>query len=254
MTYARLMQNGSTFYAAYEDGSYYKIDGDIFDEHKVTGEKVEGDFKILAPATPSKIIALGVNYRSHAAELGEEVKVEPLIFMKPPSAVIAPYENIVIANPENRTDYEAELAVIIKKKCSKITADEAESYILGYTCANDVTDRDLQKKDGQWIRAKGFDTYCPLGPHIVTGISPVGLRVQSILNGEVRQDSTTDKMLTSVFDAVAFISNIMTLLPGDVIMTGTPEGIGPLSDGDEIEIRISDVGRLINKVISPENA
>ncbi|NLX79046.1 MAG: fumarylacetoacetate hydrolase family protein [Clostridiales bacterium] len=252
MTYARLMQNGSIFYAAYIDGSYYKIDGDLFAEHKVTDKKIEGDFKILAPVSPSKIIALGVNYRNHAAEMGEEVKSDPLIFMKPPTAVIAPYENIEIANPENRTDYEAELAVIIKSKCSRISADEAENYILGYTCANDVTDRVLQKKDGQWVRAKGFDTYCPLGPHIVTGISPMGLRVQSILNGEVRQDSTTDKMINNVFDTVAFISNIMTLLPGDVIMTGTPEGIGPLSAGDEIEIRISGVGSLVNKVVNRE--
>ena len=203
--------------------------------------------------TPSKIIALGVNYRNHAAELGEEIKVEPLLFMKPPTAVIAANEIIEIANPENRTDYEAELAVIIKKKCNRIKADEAESYILGYTCANDVTDRVLQKKDGQWIRAKGFDTYCPLGPHIVTNISPVVLRVQSILNGEVRQDSTTDKMINNVFDTVAFISNIMTLLPGDVIMTGTPEGIGPLSAGDEIEIRIQGVGSLVNRVVNREN-
>ena len=193
------------FYAAYIDGSYYKIDGDLFAEHKVTDKKIEGDFKILAPVSPSKIIALGVNYRNHAAEMGEEVKSDPLIFMKPPTAVIAPYENIEIANPENRTDYEAELAVIIKSKCSRISADEAENYILGYTCANDVPDRVLQKKDGQWVRAKGFDTYCPLGPHIVTGISPMGLRVQSILNGEVRQDSTTDKMINNVFDTVAFI-------------------------------------------------
>lgn len=253
MTYARLIQNGSMFYAAYKDGSYYKIEGDLFDEHKVTDQKVEGDFKIAPPVTPSKIIALGVNYRNHAAELGEEIKVEPLLFMKPPTAVIAANEIIEIANPENRTDYEAELAVIIKKKCNRIKADEAESYILGYTCANDVTDRVLQKKDGQWIRAKGFDTYCPLGPHIVTNISPVVLRVQSILNGEVRQDSTTDKMINNVFDTVAFISNIMTLLPGDVIMTGTPEGIGPLSAGDEIEIRIQGVGSLVNRVVNREN-
>ena len=213
---------------------------------------IEGEFLLLARVFPSKIIALCVNYRNHAAEMGEEVKSDPLIFMKPPTAVIAPYENIEIANPENRTDYEAELAVIIKSKCSRISADEAENYILGYTCANDVTDRVLQKKDGQWVRAKGFDTYCPLGPHIVTGISPMGLRVQSILNGEVRQDSTTDKMINNVFDTVAYISNIMTLLPGDVIMTGTPEGIGPLSAGDEIEIRISGVGSLVNKVVNRE--
>lgn len=247
MTYARLKQNGEIFYAEYKNERYYKLNGDLF-ENPQAGEPVQGDFELLAPVKPSKIIALGVNYTSHAAEMGEQIKAEPLLFMKPPSALLSPGGQIVIAHPENRTDYEAELAVVIGKECKNINTEDAEEYIFGYTCANDVSDRVLQKRDGQWIRAKGFDTYCPMGPHIVTGLFPAALRVQSLLNGEVRQNSTTDTMITGVFDAVAFISNIMTLLPGDVIMTGTPEGIGPLQSGDEIEIRIEGVGSLVNRV------
>lgn len=249
MKIARLKQGSEIFFAEERDGFYYKIKGSPFDIKGICEEALGGSFELLAPCEPSKIIALGANYAKHAQELNLEIKPEPLIFLKPPTAIINPGEQIVLAHPENRTDYEAELVVVMGKKCKNISANEAKNYILGYTCGNDVSDRVLQKGDGQWARAKGFDTYCPLGPHIVTGIEPDNLCLKAILNGRVVQQGTTAEMITGVYDAVAFISGVMTLLPGDIIMTGTPDGIGPLSKGDVIEIKIEKIGSLVNHVI-----
>lgn len=249
MNIARLRQGEEVFFAQYCDGSYYRIKGGCFCIQSVAKQPLSGEFTLLAPAEPSKIVALGVNYRKHAQEMSLTPAVEPLLFLIPPSAILPPGGTIEIARPEHRTDYEAELAVIIGRTCKNITREQAQDYILGYTCANDVSDRTLQKKDGQWARAKGFDTYCPLGPHIVTQLSPHALTLETLRNGEVVQSGNTSEMIAGVFEAVAFISRVMTLLPGDVILTGTPDGIGPITAGDIVEIRIEGIGSLVNFVV-----
>jgi len=203
---------------------------------------------ILAPAIPSKIIMVGLNYREHAKELGLKIPKEPVLFLKPPTSIAAPGENIIYPSGVRRLDYEAELAFIVKKTARNIQEKKAGEYILGYTCCNDVTARDLQKIDGQWTRAKSFDTFCPLGPHIETQIQPENLAIRSYLNGRLRQNSSTSDFIFPIYYLLAFISRIMTLLPGDVISTGTPHGIGQMNRGDKIEIEISGIGRLKNQV------
>jgi 2-keto-4-pentenoate hydratase/2-oxohepta-3-ene-1,7-dioic acid hydratase in catechol pathway len=191
---------------------------------------------------------VGLNYRHHAAEMGLAVPVEPVIFLKPSTAVIGPGEIIRYPDMSAQVDYEAELGVVIKDRVRNIAPDEVKDHILGYTCANDVTARDLQRKDGQWTRAKSFDTFCPIGPWIETGLDPGNLLVESYLNGERRQSSRTAQFIFPVNYLVSFISRIMTLNPGDLIITGTPSGVGPMKPGDEIEVRIEGIGSLKNKV------
>jgi 2-keto-4-pentenoate hydratase/2-oxohepta-3-ene-1,7-dioic acid hydratase in catechol pathway len=211
--------------------------------------------KLLAPCEPSKIVALGLNYRDHAVEFGHPIPAEPLIFLKPTTAVIGPDDDIVYPAMSKRVDYEAELAVVIGRICSNVQEDEAPNYILGYTCINDVTARDLQQKDGQWTRAKGFDTFAPLGPWIETEIAnPGNLTVEAYLNGERRQHSNTNNLIFGVAAQVSFVSRIMTLLPGDVIATGTPSGIGPMQPGDVVEIRVEGIGTLQNRLIAERAA
>ena len=207
-----------------------------------------GEVVLVAPVNPSKIVAVGLNYKDHAKELGMDIPEEPIIFMKPTTAIIGPEESIIYPPASKQVDYEAELAVVIKDKIRGITADQAESHIEGYTCLNDVTARDLQKKDKQWTRAKSFDTFCPIGPWIETDLDPRDVRICSYLNGELKQDSRTSDLIFSVPELVAFISGIMTLFPGDVIATGTPSGIGPMSDGDNVVIEIEGIGKLSNNV------
>ncbi|NPA49262.1 MAG: fumarylacetoacetate hydrolase family protein [Thermodesulfobacteria bacterium] len=220
-----------------------------------TGEEVSfSQVKLLAPSSPSKIVALGLNYRDHARELGLPLPEEPLIFLKPPSAVIGPGEEIILPPESKRVDYEAELAIVIKRRARRVSPEEAFDYILGYTCFNDVTARDLQQKDGQWTRAKSFDTFAPFGPWIETGLDPSDLRVRSYLNGSLRQDSSTAELIFPVPEIVSFVSRVMTLEPGDLIATGTPPGIGPLAPGDGIEIEIEGVGRLKNYVRTSQEA
>ncbi|RUM89354.1 MAG: hypothetical protein DSZ24_01420 [Thermodesulfatator sp.] len=206
------------------------------------------EVRLLPPTVPTKIVAVGLNYRDHAQELGLDIPQEPLIFLKPPSALIGPEDRILLPPGVGRVDYEAELAVVIGKRARRISPEEAREHILGYTCFNDVTARDLQKKDGQWTRAKSFDTFAPLGPWIETELDPSCLRVRAYLNGEVVQNSSTDQLIFPVPQLVSFISQVMTLHPGDVIATGTPPGVGPLSPGDVIEIEVEGVGRLVNFV------
>jgi 2-keto-4-pentenoate hydratase/2-oxohepta-3-ene-1,7-dioic acid hydratase in catechol pathway len=209
---------------------------------------------LLAPCEPSKIVALGLNYRDHALEFGHPIPDEPLIFLKPSTSVIGPDEDIVYPAMSQRVDYEAELAVVIGRTCRHIKEQDFRDYVLGYTCINDVTARDLQKKDGQFTRSKSFDTFAPLGPWIETEIpDPDNLTVEAYLNGERRQHSSTRNMIFGVAAQVAFISRIMTLLPGDVIATGTPSGIGPMQPGDLVEIRLEGIGTLRNRLI-PERA
>jgi len=204
--------------------------------------------KLLPPCAPSKVVAVGLNYRDHAEEMGLAIPDEPIIFLKPPTSVIGPETPIHYPATSRRVDYEAELGVVIKDRIRGISPRVAPSHILGYTCANDVTARDLQKKDGQWTRAKSFDSFCPVGPWIETELEPGDLLVQSWLNGELRQSSRTSQFIFPVNELVSFIAGIMTLEPGDLIITGTPAGIGPMKPGDEIEIRIEGIGSLKNKV------
>jgi 2-keto-4-pentenoate hydratase/2-oxohepta-3-ene-1,7-dioic acid hydratase in catechol pathway len=226
-----------------------RISGDPFSGYQPAGGSLAlADIRILPPCRPGKIIAVGLNYRDHAREFNLEVPEEPLLFMKPPSAVIAANEKIIVPGMSRQVDYEAELAVIIGRICRNVSREQAYSTILGYACLNDVTARDLQTKDGQWTRAKSFDTFCPIGPCLVTGIDPGDLAVRSYLNGELRQSSRTSQLIFSVPELVEFVSRVMTLYPGDIISTGTPSGVGPMKAGDTIEIRVENVGRLINTV------
>jgi 2-keto-4-pentenoate hydratase/2-oxohepta-3-ene-1,7-dioic acid hydratase in catechol pathway len=204
------------------------------------------DVRLLAPVAPSKIVAVGLNYRDHAHELGMRVPENPVLFLKPPTTVIGPGEPIVSPSMSRRVDYEAELGIVIKDRIRCISPEDARKHVLGYTCVNDVTARDLQKVDGQWTRAKSFDTFCPVGPWIETDLVPDDLLVESYLNGERVQSARTSQFIFRVDDLVSFISQVMTLEPGDLILTGTPAGIGPMKSGDEIEIRIEGIGSLKN--------
>ncbi|MGD9711061.1 MAG: fumarylacetoacetate hydrolase family protein [Thermomicrobiales bacterium] len=205
---------------------------------------------LLPPLAPGKIVCVGLNYRAHVTENDptRQIPDEPVIFMKPPSALIGHGDTIIIANPGNRTDYEAELAVVIGKETRSVSESSARDYVLGFTCGNDVSDRVLQKKDGQWVRAKGFDTYCPLGPWIETDLDIDSAVVSSAVNGVERQSQGVSTMLFPVPFLISFISGIMTLHPGDVIMTGTPEGVGPLHAGDTVVVSVTGIGSLSNTV------
>ncbi len=206
------------------------------------------EVKLLAPCLPTKIVAIGLNYRDHAAELGMDVPEEPLIFLKPPSSVIGPGDEIVLPEMSSQVEHEAELGVVIGKRAKKVSRENALSHVLGYTCVNDVTARDLQKKDVQFTRSKSFDTFCPLGPWIATDVDPSDLEVSCRVNGEKRQSSRTSQLVHDVAELVSFISRIMTLNPGDVISTGTPFGVGLLAPGDEVVVSVEGIGELINKV------
>jgi 2-keto-4-pentenoate hydratase/2-oxohepta-3-ene-1,7-dioic acid hydratase in catechol pathway len=205
--------------------------------------------KLVAPCTPSKIVCLGVNYHGHAKEMGHTLPTAPLIFLKPSTAVIGPDAGIIYPPMSQRVDYEAELGVVIKKAGWRISLENALSHVLGYTCFNDITARDLQKIDGQWIRAKGFDTFAAMGPWIETEADPADLTVETYLNEQRKQHGNTSDLIYPVDYLIHFVSHVMTLLPGDVIATGTPSGIGPMQVGDTVEIRISGVGSLKNRVI-----
>jgi 2-keto-4-pentenoate hydratase/2-oxohepta-3-ene-1,7-dioic acid hydratase in catechol pathway len=205
---------------------------------------------LLAPVEPSKIIAVGVNYSDHAKEFGKAPPPEPLIFLKPPSAVIGPGDPIHLPRRSRQVDFEAEIAIVIGRRAKNVSRATAEKYILGYTLMNDVTARDLQRSDGQWTRAKGFDSFAPLGPWVVSGLSHRRLGIESYVNGRRRQSSSTSQLIFDVPTLVSFISHVMTLNPGDVISTGTPSGVGALKSGDRVEIRCPSIGRLINPVQS----
>ncbi len=206
------------------------------------------EIELLTPSYPSKIILAGLNYRDHAEELGMPIPIEPVIFLKPPTSVIAHRQNIIYPEGIGRLDYEGELALVIKKEARNIPQDKVSEYILGYTCLNDVTARDLQKKDGQWTRSKSFDTFCPFGPCLETDISPACVQIRVYLNGKRVQDSDTSKFIFSVDYLVSFISRIMILFPGDVISTGTPPGVGSMQVDDKIEVEIEGIGNLMNYI------
>ena len=207
--------------------------------------------RLLAPSEPTKIVCIGRNYREHAAEMGNEPPKEPLIFLKPPSAVIGPEQPIVCPTLSKRVDHEGELGIVIGRRCRRLKADENPlDYVFGYTCVNDVTARDLQKADVQFTRGKGFDTFCPMGPVLVTGLDARDLSLETYVNGERRQAARTSEMIFKPDAIIRFIADVMTLEPGDVIATGTPAGVGPLHAGDVVEVVIEGIGRLRNPVVA----
>ncbi len=220
---------------------------------ELTGEKVPlEDVRLLAPVIPrSKVIGIGKNYAKHAAEMGGDVPESPLTFLKPNTSVVGPGDPIVYPKQTHDLHYEGELAVVIGRICRDLSPEDVSKVIFGYTCANDVTARDLQQSDGQWARAKGFDTFCPLGPWIETHLDPSNLTVRTSLDGEIMQDGSTSDMVFDVPTLVAHVSSFMTLLPGDVILTGTPEGVGPMQVGSTVSVTIGGIGTLVNQVVSP---
>lgn len=231
------------------------IEGDIYKiltaKPIMTGlELLLDEIALKAPAEPSKVVCIGVNYRDHASEMDLELPKEPLMFLKPSTTVVGPGEPIVYPKLTENLHYEGELAVVIKQEAKQIKAEDAEDYILGFTCAIDVTARDLQMKDSQWTRAKGFDTFCPLGPAIAAKLDYQDLRIVTRVNGEVRQDSNTSQMVFSIPQLLEAVTAVMTLLPGDVILTGTPAGVGELLPGDEVSVTIDGIGTLSTKVIA----
>ena len=207
---------------------------------------LQGDLDILSPCNPSKVIGIGLNYKSHAEEVKMPLPEEPVIFLKPSTAVIGPNEAIMLPNFCRRIDYEAEVGVVMGKRTKNVPVKEAKNYILGYTCSNDVTARDFQRKDGQWTYSKSFDTFAPIGPCIETEVGSSDLAVIGSLNGEIVQKSSLNDLVFAVDYLISYISYCMTLLPGDVLMTGTPSGIGPLNPGDTFEVEVEQVGKLVN--------
>jgi len=205
--------------------------------------------RLMPPAMPTKIVCVGVNYRTHANEMGHELPTEPLMFLKPPTAMNAPGGEIHLPPDVGRVDYEGELAVVMGRRAHRVAPEDALTFVLGYTCANDVTARELQKRDGQWTRAKGFDGFCPLGPWVETDVDPSDLLIETYLNGEVVQSARTSDMIFDVPTLISFISHVMTLLPGDIVLTGTPSGIGELHAGDVVEVRIEGIGGLTSRVV-----
>jgi len=249
MRLVRFLVQGRTVHGILNDDGIAELGGEGYASlTSVRARHRIADVTLLAPCVPTKIIAVGLNYRDHARELGMQVPESPILFLKPPTSVIGPGETIVRPAMSSQVDYEAELGIVIRDRISRIPPEASRDHILGYTCANDVTARDLQKTDGQWTRAKSFDTFCPLGPWIETDLDPGDLLVESYLNGERRQSSRTSQFIFGVDHLVSFISQVMTLEPGDLIITGTPAGIGPMQAGDEVEVRIEGIGSLKNRV------
>jgi 2-keto-4-pentenoate hydratase/2-oxohepta-3-ene-1,7-dioic acid hydratase in catechol pathway len=249
MKLLRFTADGQARYGAVEQRQIRELTGDPFGSLRFGPRSFQlEDVTLLSPCEPSKIVAVGVNYKAHAQEMGHRLPEEPLLFLKPPSSIVGPGGTIHYPDGVTRLDYEAELAVVIKKKATGVTPEQAPGVILGYTCLNDVTARDLQQKDKQWTRAKSFDTFAPIGPWIATDLDPSNLKIEGILNGETKQSSSTSDLIFPVFFLVSFISKIMTLLPGDVITTGTPSGVGPMQRGDTVEVAIAGIGRLTNTV------
>ncbi|UYM05722.1 fumarylacetoacetate hydrolase family protein [Solicola gregarius] len=237
-----------------EDGSpvVAVVSGDpLYAGINLTGEKVPlDDVRLLAPVLPrSKVIGIGRNYAAHAAELDHELPEEPLVFLKPNTSVVGPGDPILYPSQTSELHYEGELAVVIGRICRDVPAETADKVVYGYTVANDVTARDLQRSDNQWARAKGFDSFCPLGPWIETNLEIDDLAIETVLGDEVRQDGRTSDMIFKVPDLIAYVSSFMTLLPGDVLLTGTPEGVGPMKAGDEVTITIEGIGTLTNPVV-----
>ncbi|MDO8835749.1 MAG: fumarylacetoacetate hydrolase family protein [Vicinamibacterales bacterium] len=246
---------GAVRQAVERDGTLSLIEGDVFGDYRVGDAIASGSataftpaVRILAPVVPGKIVAIGLNYKDHAAEQGKPLPTVPMLFLKPTTAVIAPGETVRLPRDVGRIDHEAEMAIVMRRRATCVKAADADAYILGVTCANDVTARDLQNSGFQYSHVKGFDTFAPLGPCVAIGLDFGNLGVEGWVNGVRRQGSRTDQLVFSAAELVEYISHIMTLEPGDVISTGTPSGVGPLSDGDVVTVKIEGVGELTNPV------
>ena len=249
----RIEHEGTPRYAAERQGRWRLVDGDIFGDFEEGSEVPSEGARLLAPVEPSKVVCVGLNYKDHAAEQKKALPVEPLLFIKPSTAVVGPGVPIEVPLWAGRVDHEAELGLVIKKRTFKVRANRAYEHILGLISVNDVTARELQNKDGQYTRAKGFDTFAPIGPAIAVGLDGRDLQVRGYVNGDLRQDSRTRELIFTIPELVEYISAIMTLLPGDIISTGTPSGIGPIKPGDQVTIHVEGVGALTNPVVAREN-
>jgi 2-keto-4-pentenoate hydratase/2-oxohepta-3-ene-1,7-dioic acid hydratase in catechol pathway len=247
----KIDHKGTPRHVVEEQGLWRLVEGNMFGEYE-GGEPVQSNYhRLLAPVAPSKIVAVGLNYKDHAAEQNKPLPAEPMIFLKPSTSVIGPEDTIVLPEAAGRVDHEAEVGVVIGARARRVSAKDAPQYVFGLTCVNDVTARELQVKDIQYTRAKGFDTFAPVGPCIATGLdyhAARGIAVEGWVNGVRKQASSTRELIFSIDYLVAFISSVMTLLPGDIISTGTPAGIGPLASGDRVSIKVEGVGELSNPV------
>ncbi len=249
----RIEHGGAPLYAAEREGTWRLVDGDIFGSFREGPEIASEGVRILAPVMPSKIVCVGLNYKDHAAEQKKPLPPEPLLFIKPSTSVIGPGEAIQAPAWAGRVDHEAELGLVMKRPTFRVKAAQALAHVLGLICVNDVTARDLQNKDGQYTRSKGFDTFAPIGPCIAAGLEGRDLQVRGYVNGDLRQDSRTRELIFTIPELIEFISSVMTLLPGDIISTGTPSGIGPIRPGDSVTIHVEGVGALTNPVVAREN-
>src|SRR5271167_2321264 len=245
----RFQKGDDIFHAKVVDGELFRLHGDVFGapsfDHKPTPRK---GVRTLVPVVPSKIIAVGLNYADHARETGKQLPKEPLIWFKATTSLLADGGKIEIPFPQHRTDFEAELAIVIGRKIRNVSPTQAARYIFGYTASQDISDRNIQKSDGQWARAKSFDTFTPLGPFVETQLDAAELSIQQFQNGQLRQNSNTKQLIFKPHELVSFISTNLTLLPGDVILTGTPSGVGPIQSGDKLEVRIQGLAPLVNTV------
>ena len=246
----RVDHAGQPIYALRREGKWQALTGDIYGRFTAGAPLDLAEPRVLAPVIPSKIVAVGLNYKDHAAEMNKALPDEPLIFLKPSTAVIGPDAAIVIPPDAGRVDYEAEVGVVIGRNARNVPASKAHEYVLGLTCVNDVTDRDLQRRDVQYTRAKGFDTFAPLGPCVATAALDKPIGVELRVNGELRQSSSTSELIFSIRRLVEFVTAVMTLLPGDIISTGTPPGVGPIVPGDRVVVTVEGVGELANNVVS----
>jgi 2-keto-4-pentenoate hydratase/2-oxohepta-3-ene-1,7-dioic acid hydratase in catechol pathway len=253
MRIVRYRHQGEVGFGIMEDDTVAAIAPHPFGAFEYTGERfpVE-EARLLAPVLPSKVVAVGRNYADHAREMGGEVPADPVIFLKPSTSVVGPDDAIVRPGWAGRVDYEGELAVVIGRLVRRLDQGNAIQAVLGFSCANDVTARDLQKIDGQWARAKGFDTFCPLGPWIETDLDSSDLAVRTLVNGQPRQQARTSQLEHGVASLLALVSRVMTLLPGDVLLTGTPAGVGPLEPGDRVEVEVEGIGVLANEVVDED--
>jgi 2-keto-4-pentenoate hydratase/2-oxohepta-3-ene-1,7-dioic acid hydratase in catechol pathway len=258
MRFGRLRgPDGVTSFARVSGATAYRLDAPPWVDRKMgTDPQDYREVDLICPITPSKIVCIGRNYVAHAKEMQNDVPPEPLLFLKPPSSLLGPNDRVVLPKASTRVEHEAELGIVLGRRARNVTREEALGYVFGYICVCDVTARDLQKKDGQWTRAKGFDTFCPVGPFVETEFDSTSARIQCRVNGEIRQDGSTSKMIFDVSTLIAYVSHVMTLEAGDLLVTGTPEGVGPLTVGDELEVEITSscgqsLGTLREQVIGP---
>lgn len=250
MKYIRFTVENEVMYGILEENTITKLSGDFLqtNSRKLGETYLLSKVSILPPVNPKKVVVIGLNYEKHALEQGKSIPEEPMMFMVSPTAMIGNNETIKLPTLDHRIDYEAELAIVIGKEAYQVGEETALDYVFGYTCCNDVSDRDLQKKDGQFTRAKSFKTFKPLGPCIETDLDPNNVNIKLTLNGELKQNSNTNDLIHRIESVIATITEVMTLNPGDIILTGTPSGVGPLKPGDQVEIEIEGIGNLMNDV------